>query len=112
MKIREVAKIVNGEVLCCEHLLDNEVYSACGSDMMSNVLAFVKDQGCLLTGLCNPQVIRTAEMMDIKCVVLVRGKCPDEAMTKLAAAHDIVLIRSNERMFEACGKLYEAGLNR
>ena len=68
-----------------EHLLSQEVHSACGADLMSDVLAFVKDQSVLLTGLLNPQVIRTADMMDMVCIVFVRGKLPDESMIELAS---------------------------
>ena len=79
--------------------------------MMSDVLAFVKDQSVLLTGLVNPQVVRTAEMMDMHCIIFVRGKRPDDAMIRLASEYNIVLIRTEERMFSACGKLYAAGLD-
>ena len=78
MLLREVRDILDAEVLCGEDLLDTEVLSACGSDFMSDVLAHVKNQAVLLTGLVNPQVIRTADMMDMKCIVFVRGKRPDE----------------------------------
>ena len=65
MTIREVMEIVDGKVLVGEDRLDAPVDTACGSDLMSDVLAYVKDQAVLLTGLVNPQVIRTAEMMDM-----------------------------------------------
>ncbi|MBO5196138.1 MAG: hypothetical protein J6C03_03470 [Clostridia bacterium] len=110
MKIGEIQKLLSAEVLCGEDQLECEVYSACSSDMMSDVLAFVKDQAVLLTGLVNPQVIRTAEMMDMKCVVFVRKKVPGEDIVELARDSGIVLMRSNLRMFEACGILYSAGL--
>ena len=90
--------------------MDKEIHTACGSDMMSDVLAFVKDQAVLLTGLCNPQVIRTAEMMDISCVVFVRDKRPDEAMIELAEDRGITILATGHRMFGACGILYEKGL--
>ena len=110
MKIGEIQKLLSAEVLCGEDQLECEVYSACSSVMMSDVLAFVKDQAVLLTGLVNPQVIRTAEMMDMKCVVFVRKKVPGEDIVELARDSGIVLMRSNLRMFEACGILYSAGL--
>ena len=91
-------------------MLDNEVHSACGSDMMSDVLAFVKEQGVLLTGLINSQVIRTAEMMDMVCIVFVRTKKPTPEMIELAKDNDIALLTSKYRLFEACGKLYTNGL--
>ena len=90
--------------------MDREVHTACGSDMMSDVLAFVKEQAVLLSGLVNPQVIRTAEMMDMKCIVFVRGKKPGMDMIDLATERDIVLLRSDLEMFTACGLLYKHGL--
>ena len=84
MKLSEVKEILNAEVVAGEEFLDREVKSAFGSDLMSDVLAFVKDQALLLTGLVNGQVIRTAEMMDIKAIVFVRGKKPTEDIAELA----------------------------
>ena len=78
--------------------------------MMSDVLAYVKDQSVLLTGLVNPQVVRTAEMMDMPCVVFVRGKQPDETIVALAKDRGIVLMTTPHRMFTACGLLYQNGL--
>ena len=111
MKISEVIQILSAEVIWGdEKLCEREVQNACGSDLMSDVLAYVKDQSLLLTGLVNPQVIRTAEMMDFLCIAFVRGKRPDDAMIQLASEYNIVLISTEERMFSACGKLYAAGL--
>ena len=90
--------------------MDIEVHTACGSDMMSDVLAYVKDQAVLLTGLNNPQVVRTAEMMDMHCVVFVRGKQPDEQILKLADMRGIAVLTTDLPMFTACGLLYDAGL--
>lgn len=110
MKISEIKNILNAELVCGEESLDKEVYSACGSDMMSDVLAYVKDQAVLLTGLVNTQVLRTAEMMDMVCIVFVRSKCPTEEMIALARESGMVLLKTNKRMYEACGKLYAKGL--
>ena len=110
MKISEVRDLLDAKVISGEELLDREVYSACGSDMMSDVLAYVKDQSVLLTGLVNSQVIRTAEMMDIICICFVRGKEPDDSMIELAKERGIVLMGTKMRMFTACGVLYEKGL--
>ena len=110
MTIREVAGILNAKWICCEEEADTEIRYAFASDMMSDVLAFVKDQAVLLTGLCNPQVIRTAEMMDIVCIVFVRNKKPDEEMIRLANEREIPLLATGHRMFSACGILYEKGL--
>ena len=110
MKIGEIATVLGARVICCEDQLSREVFTACASDMMSDVLAFVKDQAVLVTGLCNPQVIRTAVMMDMVCIVFVRGKEPDALMIELAKERGIVLMSTSLRMFGACGQLYEAGL--
>ncbi len=111
MKIREMAKLLDAEVLCGEDMLDREVRSAFGCDMMSDVLAFVKEQAVLITGLCNPQVVRTAQMMDMICIVFVRGKRPPAEVVELAKEEGIVLLATTERMYGACGKLYASGLS-
>lgn len=111
MTIREVSELLNAKVLCREDLLDTEVYSACGSDMMSDVLAYVKDQAVLLTGLVNLQVVRTCDMMDMCCIVFVRSKLPTPDMLELASKIGIVVLASDMRMYEACGRLYSGGLN-
>ena len=110
MKISEVAEILNAETLSGEELMDREVNSACGADLMSDVLAFVTDQPVLLTGLMNPQVIRTAFLMDIKCITFVRGKKPDGEMTALAKKNGVVLLSTQFTMYKACGLLYSKGL--
>ena len=110
MKISDMQQLLEARVLCCEENIDRNVYSACGCDLMSDVLAFVKDQAVLLTGLVNPQVIRTAEMMDMICVVFVRSKVPTQEMIDLARESGIVLMVSDKRLYEACGLLYTNGL--
>ena len=110
MKIATIKEMLDAEVVCNEELLGSNVYSACGSDMMSDVLAYVKDQAVLLTGLVNSQVIRTAEMMDMVCIVLVRSKLPTPEMIELARESGIVLMTTSKRMYEACGLLYSSGL--
>lgn len=110
MTVKDVKEILGARIICGEEHLDIEVHSACGSDMMSDVLAFMKDQSVLLTGLCNPQVVRTAEMMDIVCIVFVRGKVPDESMIALAKERGIPILLTGHRLFSACGMLYEKGL--
>ena len=109
MTVSDVQKILKAQVICGEDELSREVHTACGSDMMSDVLAFVKDQSVLLTGLVNPQVVRTADMMDMVCIIFVRGKQPDDAIIELAKERDIVLMATPYRMFTACGLLYENG---
>ncbi|MBE6798230.1 MAG: hypothetical protein E7525_00390 [Ruminococcaceae bacterium] len=110
MKISNIKELLAATVLCGEDKLESEIHSACGSDMMSDVLAYVKDQAVLLTGLVNAQVIRTAEMMDMICIVFVRSKMPTPDMIELAKESGIVLLSTDKRMFETCGILYTSGL--
>lgn len=110
MKISDIKELLDAQVVCGEESLGKHVYSACGSDMMSDVLAYVKDQAVLLTGLINSQVIRTAEMMDMVCIVFVRSKSPNEEMVELAKESGIVLMKTEKRLYEACGTLYVNGL--
>ena len=98
MRVKDIINILDAEVICRDDLLDTEVQTACGSDMMSDVLAYVKDQAVLLTGLVNSQVIRTAEMMDMVCIVFVRSKQPTKEMIELADECGMVMITTDLRM--------------
>lgn len=110
MKISTIRDLLNAKIVCGEDMLESDVFSACGSDMMSDVLAYVKDQAVLLTGLVNSQVIRTAEMMDMVCIVFVRSKQPTQEMIELAREHGMAVLTTDMRLYEACGKLYINGL--
>ena len=110
MKVSKIAEILDATVATGEEFMDLDIHSACASDMMSDVLAYYKDQGALLTGLVNPQVVRTAEMVDIRCLILVRGKQPDEALIRLAADRGIAILLTDKSMYIACGLLYDNGL--
>ena len=110
MKLSTIKELLSATVLTGEDRLGEHVYAACGSDMMSDVLAYVKDQAVLLTGLMNTQVVRTAEMMDMRCVVFVRSKQPTPEIVELAQESGIVLLATPKRMYEACGILYANGL--
>jgi hypothetical protein len=109
MKVTQIMEILNARLVTGEDLLDPEIRTACGSDMMSDVLASSQNKDILLTGLVNPQVVRTADMLDVRCLVFVRGKKPDEALIALAKERGIIVLCTELRMFEACGRLY-AGL--
>ena len=110
MKMTEIISLLDARLLCGAVEDDYEFDSAFASDMMSDVLAYGQGQALLLTGLLNQQVIRTAEMMDMRCVVFVRGKKPTFDVIDLAEECGIVLLTTEERMYAACGKLYAAGL--
>ena len=110
MTVAEAVKILDGQFFWGQERAEVEVTSACGADLMSDVMAFVKDRVLLLTGLVNPQVIRTAELLDIRCIIFVRGKAPSRDMIDMAEQAEIILAGTKLSMFLACGKLYEAGL--
>jgi hypothetical protein len=102
--------LLEGQFFHGEAEAGREVASACGADLMSDVMAFVKDRVLLLTGLVNPQVIRTATLLDIHAIIFVRGKAPSRDMIDMAEEADIILGGTKLPLFLACGKLYEAGL--
>jgi hypothetical protein len=110
LTLRRVCELLDGEIICRGELAEQNVASACGCDLMSDVLAFTRPGSVLLTGLTNSQVIRTAEMLDLKAVVFVRSKRPDERTIKMAESLQLVIILSPHPLYESCGRLYTAGL--
>ena len=110
MTIEDMVRVLSARVLRGGDKLDTPVYTACCSDLMSDVLAFVDEKTVLITGLTNPHVIRTSEMLDLKCLVFVRGKVPTEDILDSAEEQGLVVITTKMTAFSACGLLYEAGL--
>ena len=110
MIVEEIIHVVTGTLLTPDVDLNRTVKGGCGADLMSDVLAYIQPEAVLLTGLCNPQVVRTAQMADITAIVLVRGKTPPQETIDLAASEGIPLITSPYGMFELCGRLHDAGL--
>jgi len=110
MKLSEALQIFEGKLISRDVDLDREVVVGGGADLMSDVLAFSQQGMLLMTGLTNPQVVRTAEMADVVAVVFVRGKIPPPETIALAQERGIPLLASKYTMFETCGRLYRAGL--
>jgi len=110
MKLKDIVNILNAEVITGGDLSDTDIKMACGSDLMSDVLSFVKSGSLLLTGLTNPQVVRTAEMADLAAICFVRGKQPGAETIEIAKSKDIPLLMTYLPMFESCGRLHEEGL--
>ena len=110
MKISKMQDLLGAKVLCGEEYTGRHVYSAFGCDLMSDVLAFAQDQVVLITGLVNAQVIRTALMMDMQCIVFVRSKMPDEEIINLAEENEMVILSTDKTLYTACGILYTNGL--
>ncbi|MCC6146092.1 MAG: hypothetical protein IT308_00845 [Anaerolineaceae bacterium] len=110
MDVSQLIDLVSGELLNPDADLTRDIKGGCGADLMSDVLASIQPEAVLLTGLCNPQVIRTAQMSDVSAIVIVRGKNPPQETVNLAKEEKIALISSPFGMFELCGRLYQAGL--
>jgi predicted transcriptional regulator len=110
MTLNELVKLIYGRVLTDNVDLNVEVEGGCGADLMSDVLASIQPNAVLLTGLCNPQVVRTAQMADVAAIIFVRGKVPTQDIIDLANDEQIPLITAPYGMFELCGRLYKAGL--
>jgi hypothetical protein len=110
MQISALRDLLEAQVLCGEDRLEEDIATVFASDMMSDVLACPDEIHCLLTGLINQQVIRTADMMDIGLVVFVRGKCPPTEVVEMARQRDMVVMLTGCRMFTACGRMYNAGI--
>ena len=110
MKLIEVKDTLKCDVVYGHEKLGHEVFVGCGSDLMSDVLAFIKPSALLLTGLTNIQSVRTADIADVRAIVYVRGKTPDSRALELAKEKGIPLLTTKYMMYEACGRLYAAGL--
>ncbi len=111
MKISEIIKVLNATIVCGKVNIETNIERGFASDLMSDVLTLDTDKMVLITGLANMQTIRTAEMADVQCVLFVRNKNVTDEMLKLAQEHNMTLLRCKFSMFNAVGKLYQAGLN-
>ena len=110
MKIKEIAELVEGEIVGAPADDVYEVHKAFASDLMSDVLRYSMDETVLITGLCNNQTMRTSEMSDLRVVLIRRDKQPDDDMLELAEDLDITLIKSKFSVFKISGILYAAGI--
>ncbi|MCL0075474.1 DRTGG domain-containing protein [Dehalococcoidia bacterium] len=110
MKLNEIISIVEGTLITANADLDMDVSCAFGADLMSDVLTHARSGALLLTGLTNPQVVRTAEMAEIVAIVFVRGKRPPVETIALAEEKGIPLVTTKYTMFEMCGRLFAAGM--
>jgi predicted transcriptional regulator len=111
MILREITNLLQAQVLVGDGLLDKiEVERCFSADLMSDVLGRTYANGILVTGITNPQAVRTADIADIRAVCVVRGKKPDADTVALAKQKEIPLFVTNLTMFEACGILYMNGL--
>jgi len=110
MELREVLEVIEGKVISTDVDLSQEVRLGGGADLMSDLLAFGQEGMLLMTGLTNPQVVRTADLAGVAAIVFVRSKIPPPETIALASQIGIPLLASKFTMFETCGRLYKAGL--
>lgn len=111
MKVEEIINLIDAKIVCGEEFSDREIEKAFASDLMSDVLTTPFDNGVLITGLANPQSIRTADMMDVSTIILARRKKATEEMIALAKENDMVLLESPFSVFHISGVLYSHGLS-
>jgi len=110
MTLREIKELLDADILVGESQLDREVKTAFGADLMSDVLAFAKPGSLLITGLTNPQVVRTADVLDIAAIIMVRGKKPAPEAIRLAEEMGIPILATKYILFETAGRLYSQGI--
>src|SRR5690349_22316154 len=110
MNLKEIVRLVEGTPLNPDVSLDVKIRSVCGADLMSDVLASSQPKAVLLTGLTNPQVVRTAQIAEFRAIIFVRGKQPQAETLNIATQENMPLITSPFGMFELCGRLHKAGL--
>ncbi len=110
MKLTEVLEITDARCVVGEQLENIEVNHAFASDLMSDVLAMSRPDTLLITGLTTPQIIRTAQMLDLPAILVARGKDVPQEVVELARATGIVLLATHDIIYVASGKLYARGL--
>jgi len=110
MNIKTILEVSEGTLLTPGVNLEAEAKGAFAADLMSDVLASIQPEAVLLTGLCNPQVVRTALIADIKAIIFVRGKNPADETVDLALQEEVPIISSPLGLYELSGRLMVAGL--
>ena len=110
MKIQQIQELTDAVVACGNDKLDHDVQCAFASDLMSDVLTLDCNEVILITGLCNLQTIRTAEMADVDCILFVRGKRITPEMLQLASENNMILLETDHSMYHTVGELYCSGL--
>ena len=110
MKVLEVIEICEGTLLTPDVNLDADIKGGFSGDLMSDVLASVQSESVLITGLCNPQVVRTALIADVRLIIFARGKKPGEDILNLAIEENLPVAYSPLGLYEISGRLTQAGL--
>ncbi len=110
MKLGEIKDVLQCQVLSDEDDLSTEVETVVASDGMSEILAFARPGALMITGLTNIQSVRTADIANVRAIVYIRGKRPNETAINLARESNIPVLATGLGMFDVCGILRELGL--
>ena len=110
MTLREILELTEATLVCGSDHADDTVTYGFASDLMSDVLTLLEDNMLMITGLSNVQAVRTAEMSDIRNILLVRNKQPSQAMIEIAEELGISISYTPYSLFRVSGILYGAGL--
>ena len=110
MKVEDIVRILDAKIFAGEEQLSLDLNSACGADLMSDVLSFARSGCLLITGLSNPQAVRTAYALDIAAILVCRGKSLTSKFIETASELGIPILWTKFIMFESCGRLYQEGL--
>jgi hypothetical protein len=110
MTLAEIKHLLECQVICCDDMMDTEVKACFAADLMSDVLAFSRSGALLVTGLASIQSVHTADVADLKAIVFVHDKRPDQSVVEIARLNKIPLLTTRRFMFEACGLLFDHGL--
>lgn len=110
MKLQDLISTIDGTLVTNPTNLNRMIKGGFAADLMSDVLASIQPEAVLMTGLCNPQIVRTAQMADVVAIVLVRGKRPHAETIQLANEENVPLVSTPYGMFDVCSRLHDAGL--
>ncbi len=110
MILKDLILTIDGTLVTKPTDLNRVIKGGFAADLMSDVLASIQPEAVLMTGLCNPQIVRTAQMADVVAIVLVRGKRPQAETIRLADEENVPLVSTPYGMFDVCGRLHDAGL--
>ncbi|MGB9793915.1 MAG: hypothetical protein ACP5HC_03180 [Caldisericum sp.] len=113
MRVEEIIKIVDAEILQSVGNWEANIKYGFAADLLSDTLFVISREEeaiLLITGVTNPSVVKTAKILDIPVVLIVRGKPVEQATIDLAKKEQIILLRTKNIMFVTCGLLYKEGL--
>ena len=110
MKISEMKAILKGSMLCGQDQMDTVIVAGGAADLMDDVLSAAAKGCALLTGVTTDHVVRTAKIVGVGAIVIVRGKNPPKEFVEMAQSFEIPLMVTDYSLFVACGRLYMNGI--